>query len=292
MFDGNRLKRNAPKPLVSIIIPTFNSMTGTKNIDKTLESLMRQKYQNTEVLVIDNFSTDNTYEVCKVQPIRFFRLRGTRSEARNYGISKMLGDYAFFVDSDHILTPKVVEDCVNETVNFGADCILVPVKFVNEKKCFLDCSQMRNLEYKLGLGILTFFLFYSKNIIQDVKYHENVELFEDAIFFSEILKKKPKVSHIRSFIYHIEDGTVKNLILRSWNYGKKLRFTKAEIGLSDSLKYIQDLSAVNARILNRLCKTILNESNDLTIFFLFLLYILLKYLSFGISYCFSLLEKS
>jgi glycosyltransferase involved in cell wall biosynthesis len=293
MFCGNRLEQNGTsKPLVSIIIPTSNSMTGTKDINRTIKSIINQTYQSVEVLVIDNFSSDDTFKVCKKYRIRFFRLKANRSKARNYGISRMLGDYALFLDSDHILTPKVVEDCIEQSIHFGADCVLVPVKFVSNRKSFLDCSQMRNIEYKLGLGKQTCLLFYSKSMIQNIRYHENVELFEDAIFSSEVLKKQPKVSRITSFIYHIEDGTIKNLILRSWNYGKKLRFTMAEIGFRDSARFILDLSALNVRTLTKSSKIILNDSNSLITMFHFLIYVLLKHFSFGISYCLSLMERS
>lgn len=293
MFNENKFGKNLTlTPLVSIIIPTSNSMTGTKNIDRTLKSLMDQTYKNIEILVIDNFSKDATPEVCKSYPIRFFCFNGNRSKARNYGINRMLGDYVLFVDSDHILTPKVVEDCIEQGIHFGADCVLVPVKFVSNRKSFLDCSQMRNIEYKLGLGKQTCLLFYSKSMIQNIRYYENVELFEDAVFSSEVLKKQPRVSRIRSFIYHIEDGTIKNLILRSWNYGKKLRFTVAEIGFRDSTRFILDLSALNVRTMTKSSKIILNDLNSLITMFHFLIYILLKHFSFGVSYCLSLMERS
>ena len=221
MSDRNKFEKNAAsKPLVSIIIPTFNSMAGTKNVNKTLKSLMEQTYQNIEILVIDNFSSDTTYKVCKNYPIRFFRLNGNRSKARNYGINRMRGDYALFLDSDHILTPKVIEECVNQALRFNANCIIVPVKFVSNKKSHIYCSHMRNLEFKLGLGMQTFILFYSRNLMQDIRFPESVELGEDMIFSSRVLKNKPRISRIRSVIYHIEDGTATSLVLRSWSYFK------------------------------------------------------------------------
>jgi len=287
-FESNA----ASKPLVSIITPTFNSMTGTRNINKTLKSLMEQTYQNTEILVIDNFSSDTTYEVCKKYPIRFFQLNGGRSKARNHGINKMRGDYALFIDSDHILTPKVVEECVNQTLCFNADCIIVPVKFVSNKKSHMRCSQMRNLEFKLGLGMQTFILFYSRKLIQNIRFPESVELGEDMIFASRALKNKPRISRIRSVIYHIEDGTATNLVLRSWIYGKKFRATISEIGSTESTRLIVNLSALNIRKLIKLIRIVSNGSNTLMTISRFLFYILLKHLSFGMSYGLFLLARA
>jgi len=292
MFDENKFEKNfASKPLVSVIIPTFNSMTGTKNVDKTLKSIMNQTYQNIEVLVIDNFSIDTTYNVCKSYPIRFFRLGGNRSKARNYGISRMRGDYALFSDSDHILTPKVVEDCVNQALHSNADCIIVPVKFVSGGKARIDCSQMRALESKLELGARTFILFYSKDLIRNIRFPESVELGEDMIFSSRALDNKPIISRVKSIIYHIEDESVKNLVFRSWDYGKRFRLTISEIGLRNSTRLISDLSALNIRKLVKGSKIISNDSNGLMTILCFSFYILIKHLSFGISYCLSLLEK-
>jgi glycosyltransferase involved in cell wall biosynthesis len=49
-------------PLVSVIIPTKNS---AKTIEKCLKSVKDQTYKNIEIIVVDNFSTDGTYEIAK-----------------------------------------------------------------------------------------------------------------------------------------------------------------------------------------------------------------------------------
>jgi len=279
----------APQPLVSIIIPSYNSMTGTKNIDKTLGSIMDQTYQNIEVLVIDNFSSDATHQVCKNYSIRFFLLNGNRSEARNLGIRRMRGDYALFVDSDHVLTSNVVQDCVSQALCEGADCIVIPVKFMGNRKTRIDCSRMRNLEFGLQLGIQTLILFYSRKLIRTIRFPESVELGEDMIFSSRALKSKPIISRIDSAIHHIEDGSVKSVILRSWNYGKKFESTVSEIGLRNSTSFILDLSALDIRKLARLGRLVSNGSNARArTIFQFLTYVAFKHMSFGMSYCLSL----
>jgi hypothetical protein len=276
----------ASKPLVSVIIPTFNSMTGTKNIEEALNSIMNQTYRSIEIFVVDNFSSDATEEVCGGYSVRFFKFRGNRSQARNYGLDKMNGDYALFVDSDFVLEPTVVEECITECVRSKADCLAIPVEFVSKSTSRIDCSHMRNIELGADLGFQSTILFYSRELIRSVRFPESVELGEDMVFSSTVLKCKPRVSRISSLIYHIEDGTTRNLILRSWYYGKKFRSTISGIGSTDSTRLILDLSALNMRKLRKIVSAV---SNTPGISFCFLLYVLLKHSSFAMSYCLSLL---
>jgi len=275
-------------PLVSVIIPSCNSMSGSKNIDRTLRSISDQAYERIEVLVVDNFSSDATYDVCKNYPVRFFRLNGNRSKARNYGIRMMRGDYALFVDSDHVLAPEIVEECVEVSSDKHADCVMVPVTFVSNKKTIINCSQMRNLEFQLHLGTQTLILFYSRNCLESISFPESVELGEDMIFSSEVLKNNPVVGRIKSAICHFEDGSVRNLVSRSWSYGKKFRLTVSEIGPENSTRFILNISPLNVSKAMELVRVV----PDLSTLLCFSFYTIVKHLSFGMSYCISSLKSS
>lgn len=287
MCDLTGLKNEASlNPLISIIIPSYNSMTGTKNIDKTLESLMNQTYHKIEILIVDNFSNDATYDICRNYPARFFRFRGNRSEARNYGISKMRGDYALFVDSDHVLMPRVVEECVQVSLYSKADCVIVPVTFISKTETRVNCSQMRNLEFRLKLGTQTLILFYSRDCIANISFPESVELGEDMIFSSKVLQNDPVVGRIKSCIYHFEDGTAKNLVSRSWSYGKKFRSTVSEIGPENSTKFVLSISTFNVTKMKKFAYIAPNFSTLVCFSF----YTIVKHFSFGMSYLLSFLS--
>lgn len=90
-------------PTVSIIIPTYNRAAF---LPQALDSIRGQTYQNWEILVIDDGSTDNTEEIVRQYPapIRYFRPahRGV-SAARNLGIREAHGAYVLFLDSDDFL---------------------------------------------------------------------------------------------------------------------------------------------------------------------------------------------
>jgi teichuronic acid biosynthesis glycosyltransferase TuaG len=95
--------RKSPHPgLVSIIIPTWNRATV---LDKAIESCLSQTYQNLEVIICDDGSTDGTAELCKAYSdtrITYLRLphSGGPAKPRNAGIEHASGDWIAFLDSD------------------------------------------------------------------------------------------------------------------------------------------------------------------------------------------------
>lgn len=99
------------KPLVSITITTKNE---EKNIQNCLESIKTQTYQNIEVIVVDNNSSDKTKEIAKKYTKKVFDKGPERSAQRNYGmIEKSQGEYVMFVDADMIFSPILIESCIN-----------------------------------------------------------------------------------------------------------------------------------------------------------------------------------
>ncbi len=106
------------EPLVSIIITTRNE---EKNILNCLESVNNQTYKKIEILVVDNFSIDNT----KKTSLDFFKKKGIknfkfcdfgneRSSQRNFGAQKANGKYYLYLDADMILSPNIIHECVQK----------------------------------------------------------------------------------------------------------------------------------------------------------------------------------
>jgi len=90
-------------PMVSIIIPAFNAMTY---LPETLESALSQTYENTEVLVVDDGSTDDVVQYVSGHPDSRVRLlrkaNGGLASARNKGLLSAKGDYMAFLDADDL----------------------------------------------------------------------------------------------------------------------------------------------------------------------------------------------
>lgn len=97
--------------LISIIIPVLNRQG---EIEECIRSVFAQSYENWELLVIDNGSTDRTAEICRAlaaQEPRMRLLNAPRgvSNARNAGIDAARGKYLFFLDSDDVIHPSLLE---------------------------------------------------------------------------------------------------------------------------------------------------------------------------------------
>ena len=94
----------------TIVVPTYNR---AHLISETLDSLQKQQYDNFEVVIVDDGSTDNTEEVVTGiinGKIRYFKKENAeRAVARNFGIKKATGDYITFLDSDDILYPGALK---------------------------------------------------------------------------------------------------------------------------------------------------------------------------------------
>lgn len=100
------------KPLISVIVPVYNVITY---LPKCVESIRSQTYQNLEILLVDDGSTDGTGEMCdrfgaKDSRIRVFhKENGGSSSARNLGIAQARGRYLGFVDSDDFIDTTMYE---------------------------------------------------------------------------------------------------------------------------------------------------------------------------------------
>lgn len=97
-------------PLVSIIIPTRNS---ARTLETCLLSIQNQSYPNIEIIVVDNFSTDGTYEIANKYAQKSYQKGPERTEQKNHGIEQASGEYVCFIDSDMELTSQVIQSCVH-----------------------------------------------------------------------------------------------------------------------------------------------------------------------------------
>jgi glycosyltransferase involved in cell wall biosynthesis len=101
-------------PLVSIIIPCYNN----KNVIlEAIDSALNQTYPNIEVIVVDDGSTDGSYEFLVDNMTRGQKLHVVQQEnqgpgaARNTGFNLSSGDYLVFLDADDILHADYVDQC-------------------------------------------------------------------------------------------------------------------------------------------------------------------------------------
>lgn len=98
------------KPLVSVIIPVYNS---EKYIKETIKSVLNQTWDNIEIIIVDDGSTDGTIEVVeslKCDKITLLQQKNSGAcTARNLGYDKSKGQFIQYLDADDLLSPDKIE---------------------------------------------------------------------------------------------------------------------------------------------------------------------------------------
>jgi glycosyltransferase involved in cell wall biosynthesis len=101
------VKKNKMKPRFSIIIPTFNRAFF---LQRSINSVISQLYDDWELIIVDDGSTDNTHEIVTAfqdRRIRYiYQQNSERSAARNNGILNARGEWICFLDSDDYYLPN------------------------------------------------------------------------------------------------------------------------------------------------------------------------------------------
>ena len=109
-------------PLVSVVVPVYKV---ERWLDRCVRSIVRQSYQNLEIILVDDGSPDGCPALCDAWVVRDGRVRvihkanGGLSDARNAGLDAMHGDLVAFVDSDDYVEPNYIEKMHNGIA--GAD---------------------------------------------------------------------------------------------------------------------------------------------------------------------------
>ena len=97
----------------SVIIPVYNV---EKYIDRCLKSVISQNYDDLEIIVIDNGSTDGSGHICETYASQYDNISAYHIEnhgvgpARNFGLSKAKGEFICFVDADDYLVGNLFSD--------------------------------------------------------------------------------------------------------------------------------------------------------------------------------------
>ena len=209
------------KPLVSVIIPTYNS---EKTLRLCLESIKRQTYKNIEVIVVDNFSIDRTVDIAKSYGAKIVQERAERSKAKNVGLRLAKGQYVLFIDSDMELTSKVVEECVTlieSKPKVGG--IIIPERSIGNSYWV----KVRDFERSFYRGTLIESpRFFRRDIALKVGGFD-----EDLVFYEEATLPY-KVENIgydirarikAEILHHEDDFSILEWLKKKYYYGKTAR---------------------------------------------------------------------
>ena len=102
--------------MVSIIVPVYNAQNS---LERCLMSIIRQRYPQWELILVDDGSQDDSLAICKRYSDKDSRIRVIHTEncgvssARNTGMENAHGEYISFVDSDDMIHPDFLSECLS-----------------------------------------------------------------------------------------------------------------------------------------------------------------------------------
>lgn len=190
---------------ISIIIPVYNSK---KYLQKCLDSVINQGYSDMEVILVDDGSTDGSSIICdnNVAKHSFITVIHKKNEgvstARNIGIKRAKGKYIFFLDSDDIMLPQVLQK-VDKLLGSEPDLIIgnyitwnssnnteeIKVKIVNKfNNIYNLCEFYAKNNEQIPWDLYQFF--WNKNIIEKnkIKFNPKISIGEDCLFYFQYIK--------------------------------------------------------------------------------------------------------
>jgi glycosyltransferase involved in cell wall biosynthesis len=218
-LQSARIRRSS-SPLVSIIIPTKNSANTLGN---TLESINNQTYRNYEIIIVDNYSTDDTVAIAKQYTNKIYIIGPERSAQINFGIKNAHGKYIYRVDSDWIIEPTVLEQAIKKCEDEGFDAILV---HSNDDPTISFWGRVRNFEKIMyledDLNVAAGFI--RKDVLDKVGYFdEKIIAAEDYDLHNRIVAAGYKVGRINAKAVHIGvPRSLMELIKKHYYYGTTL----------------------------------------------------------------------
>lgn len=187
------------RPIVSIIVPTKNS---SRTLASCLKSLQKQTYTPIEIIVVDNFSSDDTPAIAKKYADHFYSKGPERSTQRNYAVSKARGTYVTIIDSDMNLSPNVIKECVEAIEKPGVAGVVIPEESFGEG-FWAQCKKLERSFY-VGVSYMEAARFFrKKDYVKLGGYDESLISGEDWDL-SQRMESLGKLGHAKSFIYHDE----------------------------------------------------------------------------------------
>lgn len=234
--------------------------------------------------MVDEGSTDATLETCRRYPVRVITSEGGRSTARNLGVRNAAGQFLMFLDSDMILHPQVVEQCVKACLQEHYDGMRIPTRhevLEPKERCFWDVAGARDIELT-AQDFPSDILFWSRNFVGNTGFPEGKSLGEDIHFQSALVRKGALIGTTCTGVTHIflPDSSMSRVLRRSYGYGKlqaaqnsamSLRLITTSISVVGSFKGWMIVRSLMQRRSLRLCITMP-------------IYLLLKHLGFALGY--------
>ncbi len=270
------------KALISIIIPVYKV---EKYLEKCIQSVINQTYENLQIILVDDGSPDNCGKICDEYAQKDHRIEvihksnGGLSDARNKGLEMAKGEYIGFVDSDDYIEADMYEVLYNLLKQYNADVSICNFYTVSQGKISIKNADNGINEYN-RIEILKEILLdkniqsyawnklYKKELFDEIKYPIGKK-YEDIGTTFYLLEKCNKVVVTgKSEYYYInrQDSIVNNVTESTITDYIELIIQRYDY-IEENIK---ELSSYNKDYLKRILKTAekdiksLNEVGDYT----------------------------
>jgi glycosyltransferase involved in cell wall biosynthesis len=195
---------------VSFILAVYNDQ---ENISRSIESMQAQTYKNIEIVILDDCSTDKTYDICKKLSLKDSRIKLYKNDI-NLGLTRSLNKLINFSSGEFIAR----QDSDDTSVDFRIE---TQIKFLEEYKLDLSYSRafikesnkvIPNFSYYLPLKLIVKYknpfihgtLFIKKDVITALGgYDEFFYFSQDYKLIKDVLKKGYKVKIDRKVLYNL-----------------------------------------------------------------------------------------
>jgi glycosyltransferase involved in cell wall biosynthesis len=183
------MAENLNSSLISVIMPCYNA---SQFIKESIESVLSQTYENWELIIVDDGSTDSTAEITKMyvdvdNRIQYwYQANGKQGKARNLGISKSKGAYLAFLDADDLWLPEKLAIQIEDILEKKVNLVFADSYFFNDDEV-RDVSKKMNVKKELFSGEKSIQLFLEGNRIPILTVLVKKEKVLEVGGFSEVL---------------------------------------------------------------------------------------------------------
>lgn len=208
------------QPLISVIVPIYNS---ENTLEKCIDSLLCQTYDNLEIILVDDGSTDNSLDICMSYSEKHRNIKviskpnGGVSSARNLGLDNASGDYYGFVDSDDYIDADMYSVLMENALANNADISQV---MLYDYKWKGDSNEIITADNKAGMKLLlkgvifscVYNKIYKAELFSDIRMNENMPIAEDFLCVYMLVRKAGKIVISSKPLYHyvFRDGSAMN----------------------------------------------------------------------------------
>ena len=228
------------KPLVSIIVPVYNVEDF---LLKCLDSLTVQTYDNIELVIVDDGSTDKSVNICdefvksEKRARVFHKKNGGLSSARNFGIKHAKGEYICLVDSDDYVKKEFVESMMDAILGKSADVAICGYnKDVPEERVLTgEEAAIRLLISQENMEIIAWNKMYRRGLFDEIEYPEGSN-YEDNLTTYKLLSKAKRVIYVARSLYEYVERS--GSITKNDKKEEKLKYR--ERAAEEAMKYFEN----------------------------------------------------